>query len=150
MSKNSSQLQFWEDVDPGAEATVGPCTIGADVLERLVALSLEYFPVHVDDAFAAATPMQRRVLPGTFVEEFVSARVDEALGPFAGSRLHSAHFDYLAPVHPDEPFTIKARVTGKEPVDRRHGLIDIWRQLSAQSGRVLGIGRLRQIVLRRP
>ena len=107
--RGSPPTRYWEELVVGSETLVGPFVITEEQLAAFLELSHEHYPIHTDDAFAGATKMRRRVIPGTFVHSVAAGRVGETCGYTGVICVRSAHYDYLEPLHPDETFHIKHR-----------------------------------------
>jgi acyl dehydratase len=149
VTSTSTATRYFEDVI-GSESEVGPVVITSEEFRRYLALTHEQYPIHIDDQFARDTKMSARVIPGTFVHGVAAGRVGEACGYTGVICVRSAHYDYLSPLHPDQPFFIKTRVSDGEVVDERCGVIEIMRQILDEQGRVLSIARLNVLLMRRP
>jgi acyl dehydratase len=67
-------------------------------VEAYALLTGDNNPVHFDDAFAAATPFERRIVHGGLTTGLFNAIVAEQL-PGPGSVFLHQEWDYLAPVH---------------------------------------------------
>jgi acyl dehydratase len=141
--------RYWEDVT-GSESEVGPVVITSDEFSQYLALSREHYLSHTDDEFAREEKMRSRIIPGTFVHAVAAGRVGEARGYAGVICVRSAHYDYLAPVHPDQPFLIKTRVSAGEIVDERRAMIDLVRHILDEERQVLSIARLNVLLARRP
>jgi oxepin-CoA hydrolase / 3-oxo-5,6-dehydrosuberyl-CoA semialdehyde dehydrogenase len=141
--------RYWEELELGQSSSVGPFTITPSSLDRFLALTWEYFPAHTSDAFLAPTPMRQRVVPGTLLQACAEAAWYAARGTLATSGESVAHYDYLAPVHVDVPYTATVRVVALAPLDARLGMAELVRQVRGPKGAIISVGRLRLRLLRR-
>ena len=97
---------------------VAPVTrlLTQDMLNRYADASGDHNPIHIDEAFAATTPMQGTIAHGMLVLSFISEMMAEAFGQ---RWLASGSLDvrFRAPARPGD--TVTARATPQEPRDGR-------------------------------
>ena len=142
---------YFEDYPLREDKRLGPFVVTREELERYLELSGENHPIHMDDAFAERVDMGRRILPGLLVHQTASrnSRAGEDR-PYAVVALRWAHYDYLAPVHVDQPFWVVSRVESKEVIDKRRGTVEALRRILDEKDNLLTVARLNMLVLRRP
>lgn len=95
-----------------------PLRIDDDKIRRFASLSGDANPIHLDDAAGAAAGFRGRIAHGVLVEAELS-RVFGTLVPGAGSTYLSTAARFLAPIYPDEPYTL---LVGFPWIDRAKGL----------------------------
>jgi 3-oxoacyl-[acyl-carrier protein] reductase len=86
--------------------------VTAEAVERFAELSGDWNPLHMDDAFASATPFGRRVVHGALVAAYVSTMVGTQL-PGYGSLWVQQMFRWRLPVFIGDRLEITATVTHK-------------------------------------
>jgi acyl dehydratase len=134
-------LRTFESFVVGREEELGPLAPGQATFDRLMALTAEAFPVHADDAFAALTPVRRRLVSGLVVHTLTEAHVRAARGAPDGD-LIEAKLEYLKPVHPDAAFVVRDMITKTSIEDGTWGAVEITRRLDTPDGELLYRGRL--------
>jgi len=112
-----------DDFEPGQHVTFTKTFTEEDV-QRFIEITGDVNPLHVDEAFAAATTFGRRVLHGMLTASIFSTMVGMFL-PGSGAIYRSQTLAFLRPVHAGDTVTAHFVVTA---VDReRHRLqIDSW------------------------
>src|SRR4051794_12692467 len=117
-----------DDFQVGQHATFTK-TFTEDDLRRFIEITGDVNPLHVDDAFAAATPFRRRVLHGMLTASIFSTMVGMLL-PGTGAIYRSQTLRFLLPVHVGEAVTAHFVVRS---VDRaKHRLeIDAWIEIAS-------------------
>jgi 3-hydroxybutyryl-CoA dehydratase len=97
---------------------VAPVTraLSQDMLHRYADASGDHNPIHIDEAFAATTPMGGTIAHGMLVLSFISEMMT---GAFGERWLASGSLDvrFRAPARPGD--TVTARATAQEPKDGR-------------------------------
>lgn len=142
-------LLRFEEIPEDWSFAAGPFRIGPQHLADFVQLTGEGYPIHTDDAFAARTFLGRHIPPGKMLHAVAAARQRESGVGFEVLALRGSHYDYLSPIHLDEPFWVRARLTAREVLDDERGLVRTVRQILNADGRVASVGRLTQVVARR-
>lgn len=148
--RDASPTRYWEDLAVGTDITIGPYTITEAEFDTFLGLSHEYHPIHSNPDFARQTNMGNRVLPGTFVHSVAAGRSGQASGYDAIVCVRSAHYDYLRPLHADEPFYVRTEIIAATIVDDRLGTVELRRRVLDANRTVLSIGRLNNLIMRRP
>jgi len=134
----------------GSPRRFGPLSVSVEVLDQQVALLGEGHPLHTDDGFARAVlGHRRRVVPGGLLHGVVAGWLVRHEGPVAVTALRSVHWDFVRPVHPDDPFWCDVSVRRAEVLDARTGTVHLVRRLTDEQGQAYAIGRLDLVVLRR-
>jgi len=112
-----------EDFEVGQHASFTKTFTEADV-QRFIEITGDVNPLHVDEAFAAATPFGRRVLQGMLTASIFSTMVGMLL-PGTGAIYRSQTIRFLLPVHIDETVTAHFVVRSIDRVKHRLE-IDTW------------------------
>lgn len=112
---------------------VSPVTraLSQDMLHRYADASGDHNPIHIDEAFAATTPMGGTIAHGMLVLSFISEMMT---GAFGERWLTSGSLDvrFRAPARPGD--TVTARATTQEP---REGRLRYAVEVVSQSDEVL-------------
>lgn len=112
-----------EDFEVGQHASFTK-TFTEDDVQRFIEITGDVNPLHVDEAFAAATPFGRRVLHGMLTASIFSTMVGMLL-PGTGAIYRSQTIRFLLPVHIDETVTAHFVVRSIDRVKHRLE-IDAW------------------------
>ena len=112
-----------EDFEVGQHASFTKTFTEEDV-QRFIEITGDVNPLHVDEAFAAATPFGRRVLHGMLTASIFSTMVGMLL-PGTGAIYRSQTIRFLLPVHIDETVTAHFVVRSIDRVKHRLE-IDTW------------------------
>ena len=112
-----------EDFEIGQHASFTKTFTEEDV-QRFIEITGDVNPLHVDEAFAAATPFGRRVLHGMLTASIFSTMVGMLL-PGTGAIYRSQTIRFLLPVHIDETVTAHFVVRSIDRVKHRLE-IDTW------------------------
>jgi len=112
-----------EDFEIGQHASFTKTFTEEDV-QRFIEITGDVNPLHVDEAFAAATPFGRRVLHGMLTASIFSTMVGMLL-PGTGAIYRSQTIRFLLPVHIDETVTAHFVVRSVDRVKHRLE-IDTW------------------------
>ena len=112
-----------EDFEVGQHASFTKTFTEEDV-QRFIEITGDVNPLHVDEAFAAATPFGRRVLHGMLTASIFSTMVGMLL-PGTGAIYRSQTIRFLLPVHIDETVTAHFVVRSVDRVKHRLE-IDTW------------------------
>jgi 3-hydroxybutyryl-CoA dehydratase len=91
-------------------------TLTQDMLNRYADASGDHNPIHIDEAFAATTPMGGTIAHGMLVLSFIAEMM---AGAFGERWLQSGSLDvrFRNPARPGD--TVTARATAQEPKDGR-------------------------------
>jgi len=112
-----------EDFEIGQHASFTKTFTEEDV-QRFIEITVDVNPLHVDEAFAAATPFGRRVLHGMLTASIFSTMVGMLL-PGTGAIYRSQTIRFLLQVHIDETVTAHFVVRSIDRVKHRLE-IDAW------------------------
>jgi len=112
-----------EDFEVGQHASFTKTFTEEDV-QRFIEITGDVNPLHVDEAFAAATPFGRCVLHGMLTASIFSTMVGMLL-PGTGAIYRSQTIRFLLPVHIDETVTAHFVVRSIDRVKHRLE-IDTW------------------------
>ena len=136
MLENSREPARIEDFAPGQHVAFTKTFTEEDV-QRFIAITGDVNPLHVDDAFAAATRFGRRVLHGMLTASLFSTMVGMLL-PGTGAIYRSQTLAFLRPVYAGDTVTAHFAVRS---VDRaKHRLvIDAWIENEAGERVVEGV-----------
>jgi acyl dehydratase len=112
-----------EDFEVGQHASFTKTFTEAD-LQRFIEITSDTNPLHVDDAFAAATPFGRRILHGMLTASIFSTMVGMLI-PGTGAIYRSQTIRFLLPVYLNETVTAHFIIRS---IDRaKHRMeIDAW------------------------
>jgi acyl dehydratase len=112
-----------EDFEVGQHASFTKTFTEAD-LQRFIEITGDANPLHVDDAFAAATPFGRRILHGMLTASIFSTMVGMLI-PGTGAIYRSQTIRFLLPVYLNETVTAHFIIRS---IDRaKHRMeIDAW------------------------
>lgn len=101
---------FYEDLSLGRSAEMTR-TVTEDVIAAFAAVSGDDNPVHLDAAFAAATPFKERIAHGMLSASYISAVIGTQL-PGPGAIYISQTLAFKRPVKIGDAVTTKVEVTG--------------------------------------
>lgn len=149
MSLTVPRRRYFEDLHAAVPCVVGPYVISEEELDRFLELSGERYPIHTDASFAKRTKMRGRVIPGTLLHAFASARLRETNGPLAIQALRVVRYDHLRPVYPGARFFVSWAVMEAGPIDSRRAAIETRTCILDEDRRVLSIGLLAATVRRK-
>ena len=107
-----------EDLTVGMQATFTKTITDADI-SMFVGVSGDNNAIHIDDEFAATTPLKGRIAHGILTASIISAAIANRL-PGPGVIYMGQNLRFKAPVRPGD--TVKATVTVKE-IDLAKGRI---------------------------
>jgi 3-hydroxybutyryl-CoA dehydratase len=121
MSETPSQSPlkgyFFEDIQIGMEATYTRLVEESDVM-AFARISGDMNPVHLDEAYAAATPFKGRIAHGLLTASYISTVFGTKL-PGPGCIYVSQSLKFRAPVRPGDEVTARVLVTGLAPEKKR-------------------------------
>ncbi|MDX2235420.1 MAG: MaoC family dehydratase [Hyphomonadaceae bacterium] len=108
---------FFEELSLG-QAEEATRTVGAADIEAFAAVSGDDNPVHLDAAFAAATPFKERIAHGMLTASYISALIGTRL-PGPGAIYVSQTLSFRRPVHIGDAVTTRVEITGLDDVKNR-------------------------------
>jgi 3-hydroxybutyryl-CoA dehydratase len=108
---------FLEDLAVGQSAELTRAVTGAD-LEAFAAVTGDDNPVHLDEAFAAATPFGGRIAHGMLSAGYISAVIGTKL-PGSGAIYISQSLRFRRPVRIGDSVTARAEITAIDPARGR-------------------------------
>ncbi len=100
---------YFEDLSLGMEASLAHTVRGED-LQAFARITGDANPIHLDEAFAAATPFKRRIAHGMLSASYISAVFGTKL-PGPGAVYISQTLNFKAPVHIDDEVISTVRIT---------------------------------------
>jgi 3-hydroxybutyryl-CoA dehydratase len=100
---------YFEDLHLGAEASLTR-TVTLDDIKRFAEVSGDFNPLHLDEAFAAATMFKKRIAQGALVASYISAVFGMKM-PGPGAIYVSQTLNFRAPVYIGDEVTATVRVT---------------------------------------
>lgn len=100
----------FEDISVGDSASTAKQFSSEDVL-AFAALSTDFNPVHVDEAYAKQSIFGKRIVHGFLVGSLISATIASKL-PGEGSIYLYQDMDFVKPVYLDDTITATVEVTG--------------------------------------
>ena len=106
-----------EDLEIGQTAELRRTVTAPDV-EAFAAVTGDANPVHLDEAYAAATPFKGRIAHGMLSAGFISTVLGTKL-PGPGAIYLSQSLKFKAPVRPGDTVRARATVTAIVPEKRR-------------------------------
>jgi 3-hydroxybutyryl-CoA dehydratase len=111
---------FFEDLSVGQSAEMSR-TVTADVIEAFADVSGDNNPVHLDAAYAAATPFGERIAHGMLSGAYISAVIGTQL-PGPGTIYLSQAMRFRRPVKIGDVVTARATITA---LDAEKGRVTI-------------------------
>jgi 3-hydroxybutyryl-CoA dehydratase len=121
MAQDSTQSpltgHFFEDIQIGMEASYTRTVQEADIL-AFAQVSGDVNPVHLDEAYAAASPFKGRIAHGILTASYISTVFGTKL-PGPGCVYVSQTLKFRAPVRIGDEVTAKVVVTGLAPEKKR-------------------------------
>ncbi|MEO0983474.1 MAG: MaoC family dehydratase [Pseudomonadota bacterium] len=107
-----TQGKFFEDLEIGmAHETVH--TITEDAIQAFAAVSGDYNPLHMDEAYAATTPFSQRIAHGALTASYISGILGNNL-PGPGAIFTDLSMRFRRPVFIGDTVTVRAEVTEKQ------------------------------------
>jgi len=100
---------FFEDLSFGMEASIAH-TVTAQEIADFARISGDVNPVHLDEAYAAATPFKQRIAHGILTASYISAVLGTKL-PGPGCIYVSQTLSFRAPVHHGDEVIATVRIT---------------------------------------
>ncbi len=100
---------FFEDLYIGMEASLVQVVAG-DAILAFAQVSGDVNPIHLDDAYAKATPFRRRIAHGMLSAAYISAVFGTKL-PGPGCIYISQTLNFKAPVHIGDHVTATVRIS---------------------------------------
>jgi 3-hydroxybutyryl-CoA dehydratase len=117
MSTNAPKGYFFEDLSVGMEASLSK-TVAEDDIRAFAAISGDFNPVHLDAAYAAATPFKQRIAHGILSAAYISAVIGMKL-PGPGAIYVSQTLNFKAPVFIGDEVATTVRVVELVEAKRR-------------------------------
>jgi 3-hydroxybutyryl-CoA dehydratase len=117
MSIDIGPGHFFEDMSVGMEASIAH-TVTADDIEAFARVSGDANPVHLDEAYAAATPFKHRIAHGILTASYISAVFGTKL-PGPGCIYVSQTLNFKAPVYIGAEVIATVKITDLIPEKRR-------------------------------
>ncbi len=108
---------YFEDLSAGMEASLAHTVTAADI-DALAHISGDHNPVHLDEAYAAATPFKQRIAHGILTASYISAVLGMKL-PGPGCVYVSQTLNFKAPVHIGAEVIATVTITDLIPAKRR-------------------------------
>lgn len=118
--------------------------VTAAVIEAFAAVSGDTNPIHLDEAYAAATPFQGRIAHGMLAGAYISAVLGTIL-PGPGAIYLSQSLSFRRPVRIGDEVTARVTVTAIDPVKARVTLSTV----CTVAGKPVVVGEAVAAVLRR-
>ena len=140
MSSDIGPGHFFEDLSIGMEARFAH-TLTADDIAAFARVSGDFNPVHLDEAYAAATPFKRCIAHGILTASYISAVLGTKL-PGPGCVYVSQTLTFKAPVYVGEEVIATVKITDLIPEKRRAIFFAVskvgWQGGARRRGRVHG------------
>ena len=136
-----TQVQERADFVVGEAATITK-TITLEDVEAFAALTGDYNPVHVDDAYAAGTLFGGRIVHGMFLAGLISAVIGTTM-PGPGAIYMTQELRFTAPAYPGDTLTARVEVTAW---DGQKGRITLATEVRNQDGKQLVMGDARLVM----
>jgi len=95
--------------------------IDDDIINAFAAISSDYNPIHMDEAYAAQTPFKGRIAHGMIGGGLISAVIGEQL-PGHGTIYLKQDMKFTAPVRPDDILRATVTISDIDIDTRRVGL----------------------------
>lgn len=123
MSGSGAHGYYLEDLEVGMSAEMSRVITQEDV-DAFAALTGDFNPVHVDEAFAASTMFKGRIAHGAFVASLLSAVMGMQM-PGPGAIFRSLNLSYRGPVRVGDEVLVHAEVGEIQP-DRQLVTLECW------------------------
>jgi 3-hydroxybutyryl-CoA dehydratase len=117
MTMATSKIYYFEDLQPGLEASMRRVVTEADILS-FAEITGDRNPVHVDAAYAAKTMFKERISHGMLTASYLSAVFAMEL-PGPGCIYVSQTLNFRAPVKINDDVLTRVRVVELYPAKRR-------------------------------
>ncbi|MFZ1108292.1 MAG: MaoC family dehydratase [Rhodomicrobium sp.] len=108
---------YFEDLSAGMNESLAH-TVTAEEIEAFARISGDFNPVHLDDAYAAATPFKQRIAHGILTASYISALFGTRL-PGPGCIYVSQTLNFKAPVYIGAEVIATVKITDLLPEKRR-------------------------------
>lgn len=109
MHGNRAPATYFEDLSIGMEASLVRVVAEGDLL-TFAGITGDANPIHLDEAYAAATPFKQRIAHGMLSASYISAVFGTRL-PGPGCIYISQTLNFKAPVHIGDEVTATVRIT---------------------------------------
>lgn len=115
-------------------------TFTQEDVRRFAEITRDVNPVHLDEAFAAATPFRRPILHG-FLSGSVFSKIFGTIFPGPGSVYLSQEMQFKRPMYPGERYVATFTILETDP---SKGILVIEGKIADEKGKVCleGVGRL--------
>jgi len=125
---------YFEDLKTGMTRDIAPVVIEQS---KMTAFAQQYdpIPLHLDEAYAKASPFGALIAPG--VMSFMSVWAKYLEDDFAGREVlagKSTKIEWVKPVYAGDVLTGKAEITRCEKRNNKNGLIEITIHVNNQNG----------------
>lgn len=117
MNVVTRQVYYFEDLEPGMEASLARTVSAADIL-AFAEITGDWNPVHHDAAFAAKTVFREPIAHGMLTAGYISAVFGQQL-PGPGAIYVSQTLNFRAPVKVGDRVVATVRVVELYPAKRR-------------------------------
>lgn len=134
---------FLEDLSVGQSEELARTVTGSD-LEAFAAVTGDDNPVHLDEAFAAATPFGGRIAHGMLSAGYISAVIGTRL-PGPGAIYVSQSLRFRRPVRIGDTVTARAEITA---IDQARGRVSL-KTVCSVAGKTVVDGEAEIMVPRR-
>jgi acyl dehydratase len=146
-------MALWlEDFTPGREFQTGGRTVSDADIAAFAEVSGDRNPLHLDDAYAAATPFHGRIAHGALGIAIATGLLSQ-LGLTAGTLVALVGIDwrFTAPVRPGDTLTLRLQVSEARARDgSRQGLVKLAAQLVNQRQETVQEGVITEMIRTRP
>ncbi|MEQ1727241.1 MAG: MaoC/PaaZ C-terminal domain-containing protein [Vicinamibacterales bacterium] len=143
---------FFDDFDSDSPRESGARTISEADVQAFAALTGDFMPLHVDEAYAATTRFGRRIAHGALVFS-CSIGLATEMHLFDDSLLAFAGVDklrFVAPVFLGDAIRVVKRVIERKPLGPAQGLVTFDSRVVNQRGELVVAYLDRILVKRRP
>lgn len=141
---------YLDELEVGQVFETESRTVTAADVEAFAHLTGDLNPVHLDDDYARHTPFGRRVAHGMLTLSIAAG----LLSPVLVETTVAAHgiddLRFRRPLYLDQRVRVVARVVETKPVDEQKGILRIRCQVFDEEGKVVMLGTVSTIMLRRP
>jgi 3-hydroxybutyryl-CoA dehydratase len=110
---HQARTVFLEDLEP-EQAYSRSFIVTAAVIDAYAAVSQDFNPLHVDEAYAATSPFKGRIAHGMLLAGYISATLGEGL-PGLGSVYVSQSLNFKRAVRPGDEVEVVITVKAVDP-----------------------------------
>jgi acyl dehydratase len=139
----------YEELEPGREFRTGRRRVTQADVAAFAAVSGDQNPLHLDEAYAAASVFGRRVAHGVMGLAVATGLINE-LGLTRGTLVAflGVDWDFVAPLLPDSEVEVELSVESRRETSRRDRGLVVMRAALLSDGEVVQEGELRFLVKR--